>query len=228
MRPAPGKEHEFRGDIGALTLRTLAGDEYVLERQENAVKADATHRSCYVITGFGVKKDPLTGRTVDLDYTYYNIVKPAVEASGFTCQRGEEITSFEPSRSAGHVHLLKADLVIADLSASVPNTFYELGISYGLRPRGTIVIAETKFSSLLDRHPIRIVRYMYQGPNLAGDEMLGSREELTKELSAVEQEREPDSVVYAAVRDLYPPRLGRHQRTPLRSLLRSQTSSQIA
>ena len=46
---------------------------------------------CFVIMGFGKKTDYPSGRTLDLDKTYKNLIKPAVEASGFQCIRADEI-----------------------------------------------------------------------------------------------------------------------------------------
>ena len=36
---------------------------------------------CFVVMGFGKKKDPETNRTIDLDQTYKCIIRPAVEAA---------------------------------------------------------------------------------------------------------------------------------------------------
>src|SRR5262245_56910730 len=47
--------------------------------------------SCFVVMGFGKKTDFETGRTLDLDKSYKNVIKPAVEAAGLTCIRADEI-----------------------------------------------------------------------------------------------------------------------------------------
>ena len=39
--------------------------------------------------GFGKKKDPETNRTIDLDQTYQQIIRPAVESSGLECVRAD-------------------------------------------------------------------------------------------------------------------------------------------
>jgi hypothetical protein len=46
---------------------------------------------CFVIMGFGKKTDLSTGKTLDLDKTYKNIIRPAVEKSGLKCVRADEI-----------------------------------------------------------------------------------------------------------------------------------------
>ena len=44
---------------------------------------------CFVIMGYGKKTDIYSGETYDLDKTYLNIIKPAVEESGLECVRGD-------------------------------------------------------------------------------------------------------------------------------------------
>jgi hypothetical protein len=41
--------------------------------------------------GFGEKTDYKTGRTLDLDQSYKNMIKPAVEDAGLECVRADEI-----------------------------------------------------------------------------------------------------------------------------------------
>ena len=39
-------------------------------------------KTCFVVMGFGKKVDFETSKTFDLDMTYQNLIKPAVEAAG--------------------------------------------------------------------------------------------------------------------------------------------------
>ena len=39
-------------------------------------------KTCFVVMGFGKKTDFETGRTLDLDKSYKNMIKPAVQAAG--------------------------------------------------------------------------------------------------------------------------------------------------
>ena len=43
--------------------------------------------TCFVVMGFGKKTDYQSGRTLDLDKSYRNIIKPAVEEAGLKCIR---------------------------------------------------------------------------------------------------------------------------------------------
>ena len=49
--------------------------------------------TCFVVMGFGKKTDFETGRVLDLDQSYKNLIKPAVEAAGLKCIRADEIAS---------------------------------------------------------------------------------------------------------------------------------------
>src|SRR5262245_65620720 len=52
---------------------------------------DSAKGQCFVIMGFGKKTDFETGRTLDLDKTYANIIKPAANGAGLECVRADEI-----------------------------------------------------------------------------------------------------------------------------------------
>jgi hypothetical protein len=53
----------------------------------------AAHGTCFVVMGFGKKTDFETGRVLNLDQSYKNLIKPAVEAAGLKCIRADEIAS---------------------------------------------------------------------------------------------------------------------------------------
>ena len=76
---------------------------------------------CFVVMGFGKKKDPETNRTIDLDQTYQQIIRPAVEASGLECVRADEITETGIIDRSMYALLYRADVVIADISTYNPN-----------------------------------------------------------------------------------------------------------
>ncbi len=72
--------------------------------------------TCFVIMGFGPKPDLATGRVLDLDKSYHNIIKPAVEAAGYDCVRADEIQHSGVIDVPMYEMLYSADLVVADLS----------------------------------------------------------------------------------------------------------------
>ena len=68
--------------------------------------------------GFGQKTDLATGRVLDLDKSYRNIIKPAVTAAGYDCVRADEIQHSGVIDVPMYEMLFAADLVVADLSTA--------------------------------------------------------------------------------------------------------------
>src|SRR3954447_1187038 len=113
---------------------------------------------CFVVMGYGVKTDLQQNKTFDLDKTYRNIIKPAVEAAGYRCERADEIQHAGIIDVPMYDRLLTADLVVADLSTGNLPAFFELGVRYALKPRTTIVIAEKGFKIPFDPGHV-VIRY---------------------------------------------------------------------
>ncbi|MBL7712380.1 MAG: hypothetical protein JNL13_07955, partial [Chitinophagaceae bacterium] len=121
---------------------------------------------CFVVMGFGTKTDFATGRKLDLDYSYNALIKPVVEQKGMTCIRADEIKHSGTIDVPMYQQLLNADVVIADLSTSNANAFYELGVRHALRPHTTIVIAEQQLAYPFDLNHILISKYNHLGLNI--------------------------------------------------------------
>src|SRR5678816_4050740 len=125
---------------------------------------------CFVVMGFGKKTDFATGRSMDLDKAYKNMVKPAVESAGLQCIRADEIVHSGLIDVPMYDQLLKADVVVADLSTSNTNAFYELGIRHALRPFTTVVISENGLTSPFDVNHIVIRKYNHLGEDIGFEE----------------------------------------------------------
>src|SRR3712207_8241538 len=106
-------------------------------------------RTCFVVMGFGTKTDYPNKRVLDLDKSYQNLIKPAVEAAGLKCIRADEIKHSGVIDVPMYEQLLKADVVVADLSTSNSNAFYELGVRHALRQYTTIIIRSEEYTSEL-------------------------------------------------------------------------------
>ena len=68
-------------------------------------------KTCFVVMGFGVKTDFETGRKYDLDMTYQNIIKPAVEAADVNCVRADEIVHAGMIDKPMYDQILRAELL---------------------------------------------------------------------------------------------------------------------
>src|SRR4029453_6395242 len=100
--------------------------------------------TCFVVMGFGKKTDFETGRVLGLNQSYQNLIKPALDGARLQCIRADEIVHSGLIDVPMYELLLKADVVVADLSTSNRNAIYELGVRHALRPYTTVIIAAQK------------------------------------------------------------------------------------
>lgn len=160
---------------------------------------------CFVVMGFGTKTDYATGRKLDLNKSYRLLIKPVVEGKNVQCIRADEMR-FSGSIDMHMYHeLLKADIVIADLSTANVNAFYELGIRHALRPFRTIVISEDKLTYPFDLNHIKITSYTHLGDAIDFEEVERFRKQLGGLLEEILSKEEPDSPVYTYLERLIPP-----------------------
>jgi hypothetical protein len=158
--------------------------------------------------GFGKKTDFETGRTLDLDKSYRNIIKPAVKDAGLECTRADEIPHSGVIDVPMYEQLLTADVVVADLSTSNKNAFYELGVRHALRPQTTIVICEDGAKSFpFDVNHLLVRQYHHMGEGIDFDEVERFRAALTKAIQEIlaTTPQPKDSPVYTFLHDLTPP-----------------------
>ncbi|NKL98682.1 tetratricopeptide repeat-containing protein [Rhizobium leguminosarum] len=175
---------------------------------------EAAALKCFVIMGFGEKTDPGTGRLLNLDATYHNVIKPAAQAAGYSCVRADEVLHSGVIDIPMYEMLLNADLVVADVSTSNLNAMFELGVRYALKPRSTIVIAESKFSSPFDINHIVIRKYTHLGPDIGYSEVGRMQQQLTLLMKAIQRSNAPDSPVYSLLSFLRPPARKTKQTSP--------------
>lgn len=174
--------------------------------------SEKTQGTCFVVMGFGKKTDFETGRTLDLDMSYQNMIKPAVEAAGLQCIRADEIAHSGLIDMPMYEQLLKADVVVADLSTSNKNALYELGVRHALRPYTTVVIAEDGIKIFpFDLNHVVVRQYHHLGEDIGVKEARRFSELLTKAIVEIMQKdpREKDSPVYTLLSTLDPPALGK-------------------
>jgi tetratricopeptide (TPR) repeat protein len=171
-------------------------------------QARASRGTCFVVMGFGKKTDFETGRTLDLDKSYRNVIKPAVEAAGLTCIRADEIVHSGLIDIPMYEQLLEADIVVADLSTFNRNALYELGVRHALRPYATVVIAEDGIKSFpFDINHVVVRQYRHLGEDIGYDEAVRFQKLLTDAINQVLRRTPPtrDSPVYSLIQGLTPP-----------------------
>ena len=167
-------------------------------------------RTCFVVMGFGKKTDFESGRTLDLDKTYYNIIKPAITEAGYACLRADEIVHSGLIDVPMYRRILEADIVVADLSTSNRNAYYELGVRHALRPFTTIVISEdgAKSPPPFDVSHVAIRSYHHLGEDIGYSEVVRFKKllkEAVEKIPQLNREERVDSPVYKFLQGLVEP-----------------------
>jgi hypothetical protein len=162
-------------------------------------------KNCFVVMGFGKKTDYATGRVLDLDKSYTYIIKPAAEEAGLVCKRADEIVHSGTIDVPMFEQLLTADVVIADVSTSNPNAFYELGVRHALRPYTTITMAEDKMVFPFDISHMAIQKYHHLGEDIGYGEAVRMKGALKAAIQTILENPKNDSPVYTFFADLEPP-----------------------
>lgn len=157
--------------------------------------------------GFGKKTDPSTGKTLDLDKTYKNIIQPAVLLSEFECVRADEIQDSGIIDRSMYALLIQSDLVIADISTFNPNAIYELGIRHAVKPFSTIVIKEREGKVPFDLDHTRTFKYTHLGEDIGSDEAERCVKDLSSLINTITKNQQADSPLYEYFNSIEPPKL---------------------
>jgi CheY-like chemotaxis protein len=124
------QDYIFKGDKKNII-------EAVLEKLDG-FKQKKEKKNCFVIMPFSKTK---VYKAYDWDEIFENVIKPAVEESGFNYQCERANIQFGNIFEEILDKLNSSELVIADITDKNPNVLYELGIRH-TRGGPTIVIAQ--------------------------------------------------------------------------------------
>jgi len=97
-------------------------------------------KTCYVSAPFGRKVEHSTGREIDFDRIYHEVIAPAVTELGLECLRGDEVGAPGLIVKSIFNSVLRSEVMIADITAVSPNVLYELGLRHASRRGVTIII----------------------------------------------------------------------------------------
>lgn len=173
-----------------------------------------TAEKCFVIMPFGVKtlRD---GTTHDYDKVYRVIIQRAIRQTGMDSIRADEHKSSQIIHAEMFKHLRDRPVVLADISMSNPNVFYELGVRHVMSPTGTVLMCRRGSDLPFDVKLSRVIFYDYDGVNLDWEEA----ERVCAELQyALEEAKRgtPDSPIHALLERVMP---NEHYRATDRALL---------
>jgi hypothetical protein len=165
------------------------------------------NKTCFVVIGFGPKTDFRTGRVIDLDKTYENLIKPVFDKLDIECFRAKEIKHSGIIDVPMYEWLLNADIVVADISTLNPNALYELGVRHALRPNTTVVISEDQLEYPFDVNHTVIESYEHLGKDIGVTEANRFKTELENKVLEIIDKNSTDSPVYTYIPNLLPPSL---------------------
>ncbi|UVM48476.1 DUF4071 domain-containing protein [Pseudomonas sp. B21-015] len=168
---------------------------------------DAKEKVCFVVMGFGKKTDPKTGKLLNLDATYNEIIKPAVEGLGIKCIRADEVNHSGVIDKEMYRLLLSADIVVADISTSNANAIYELGVRHALKKNTTIIMSEKSGVLHFDLNHVATIQYEHLGEDIGCSEARKITFRLTELLKATLATNVVDSPVYTYMPNLNVPHL---------------------
>jgi tetratricopeptide (TPR) repeat protein len=97
-------------------------------------------RTCYVSIPYGIKNDA-DGRSLDFDFLYHFVIRPAVQELDMECRRLDELSPGAIWHKTLYAALISSDVMISDVSIQNANVFYELGIRHALKRGRTLLIS---------------------------------------------------------------------------------------
>jgi hypothetical protein len=148
-------------------------------------------RRAFVVRPFGEKNG------IDFERVHRELVTPVLATFGFDAQTTEVFAQAGNIRTDMFEQLMRADLVIADISIHNANVYYELGIRHALRDRATILIRSRSDEVPFDLRTDRYLVYDKTDPKAAID---GLSECVRQTLGSLR----PDSPVFLLVPGLRP------------------------
>ena len=155
---------------------------------------------CFVDMPFGKKPDLTSGVEVDFDQVYEMAIEPAIVEAGLEVVRGDR------ERTGGIIHtpmfgrLLLSEYVIADLTLSNPNVFYELGIRHMARPFTTVPIFAAIHSIPFDVSLVRAIPYSLENGKLTAEAAAKLKADLGIRLKeAIEGAPSKDSPIFQLI-----------------------------
>ncbi len=95
---------------------------------------------CFVIMPFGRKPDA-SGREIDFNIVYKDIIEPAIRDVGFDPVRADEEVNAGIIHKAMFERLALSEYAVADLTIFNPNVYYELGVRHAVRPQTTVLLS---------------------------------------------------------------------------------------
>ena len=109
---------------------------------------------------------------------YKRFIKPVLEETGYKVKRADDIESQRNILRDILEEIHSSDLIVADLTTSNPNVFYELGLAHALG-KSAILVTQSIEDVPFDLHSYRLLKY-----STHFDEIDNAREQLAQKVKA--------------------------------------------
>ena len=207
LEASSGKQYDLWSDVNQVVIRTLAGEEYSLETLKGKSKLQRTPTRYLCATLSWVSERKSISRPAGR-----SISTPATTALSSPPSSVPATNVSGPTKSARARSTCRCTNCSSARSLSswtfrrrILNAVFELGVRYGLKPRTTIIIAESKFTIPFDATHIRVFPYQHLGPSIDYDEAIRMQTQLAGLINAAKTTGDADSPVYVILSDLVPP-----------------------
>lgn len=134
--------------------------------------------------GFGKKMDFRNVKAIDLDAVYRDVIQKIFEERfpEYILIRSDEIAGSQVIDVSMYALIMKADLVIADITTMNANAVYELGVRHALKPFSTIIMMQKNEKDLVpfDLSHNRILMYENDGEKISEQEASQARDILKR------------------------------------------------
>jgi hypothetical protein len=161
------------------------------EKAATKTEVPDTPRICFVISPIGADQSDTRKRSNQI---LKHIIQPAAKACGFEVRRADSLAATGIITTQVVQHIIDSELVIADLTDSNANVFYELAIRHMLRKPYIQMIHKSQ-PPPFDVAAVRTLLFNH----LDLDEAEAAREELIKQIKAVENQKDVESPISVAV-----------------------------
>ena len=113
---------------------------------------------CFILMPFGIKKDE-SGRFINFDSVYSNLIVPSVRAAKLEPIRADEEIQGGLIHKPMFERLILCEFAVSDLTTANANVYYELGVRHATRPWSTIAIFAAETRLPFDVAPFRAIPY---------------------------------------------------------------------
>ncbi|MHB1006193.1 MAG: hypothetical protein ACYC3S_11200 [Chloroflexota bacterium] len=153
---------------------------------------EQARKTCFVVAPIGAENSETRLRS---DKVYRHIVRPATEECGYDATRADHMPNPGIITSQVIQRLLNDDLVIADLTGSNPNVYYELAVRHAAR-RPFILLIDSRQQMPFDIASLRTIQFDYTDLDSAAN----CRTEIAKQIRSLEADpTQVDSPISAAI-----------------------------